>query len=101
MADGGAGLAAAMGTPARMPARPVGGSAAPAVGPKRPSMAMRRRAMTPPPATPMPMMKKGGKVHEDEAADRAMIKKAMAGKKFKTGGVVDGQGGAHSARICL
>ena len=32
-------------------------------------------------------------MHEDAAQDRAMIKKAMAGKKFATGGVVNGQGG--------
>jgi hypothetical protein len=92
-----------MGAP-RMPSGPVGGSAAPVVGPKRPSMAMRRKAMRPPMAAPMassapmtppsaPMMKKGGKAHDDAAQDRAMIKKAMAGKKFATGGVVNGQGG--------
>jgi len=94
-----------MGAP-RMPAGPVGGSAAPVVGPRRPPMAMRRKAMKPPMRPPMappmpmappapsaPMMKKGGKAHDDVAQDRAMIKKAMAGKKFATGGVVNGQGG--------
>ena len=40
-----------------------------------------------------PVMKKGGAAHEDAAQDRAMIKKALAGKKFATGGVVMGQGG--------
>ena len=90
-----------MGAP-RMPSGPVGGSAAPVVGPKRPPMSMRRKAMKPPMRPPMaapapmasaPMMKKGGKAHDDVAQDRAMIKKAMAGKKFATGGVVNGQGG--------
>jgi hypothetical protein len=90
-----------MGSP-RMTAGPVGGSAAPVVGPKRPPMSMRRKAMKPPmkppmaspaPMAPPPMMKKGGKAHDDAAQDRAMIKKAMAGKKFATGGVVNGQGG--------
>ena len=93
-----------MGAP-RMPAGPVGGSAAPVVGPKRPPMSMRRKAMRPPMAAPAPMappsapmMKKGGKAHDDVAQDRAMIKKAMAGKKFATGGKVtggvpNGQGG--------
>lgn len=99
MADGGAGLASAMGTPARMPARPVGGSVAPAMAPKKPSMAARRKAMSAAPSTPMPMMKEGGKVHEDAAEDRAMIKKALAGKKYKTGGVVDGQGGYKDGGI--
>jgi len=94
---------AMMGAP-RITSGPVGGSAAPVVGPKRPSMAMRRKAMKPPMRPPMaspdpmappsaPMMKKGGKAHDDAAQDRAMIKKAMAGKKFATGGVVNGQGG--------
>jgi len=98
MADGGSGLMSAlMGSP-RIAARPVGGSAAPVVAPKRPSMSARRKAMRPPMEAPMPtssapMMKKGGKAHEDVAQDRAMIKKAMAGKKFATGGVADGQGG--------
>jgi hypothetical protein len=37
----------------------------------------------------MPAMKKGGKAkHDDAAQDRAMIKKAMAGKKFATGGAI-------------
>jgi hypothetical protein len=100
MMSGEPGMAGAMMGAPRMPAGPVGGSAAPMVGPKRPSMAMRRKAMRPPMAAPMPapapsapMMKKGGKAHDDAAQDRAMIKKAMAGKKFATGGVVYGQGG--------
>jgi hypothetical protein len=69
--------------PAAMPAR---GGMAPSVAPMKPSMAMRRRAMNP------TMMKKGGKaneMHEDAAQDRAMIKKAMAGKKFASGGEID------------
>ena len=48
---------------------------------------------------PRPMMKKGGKVHEDVAQDRAMIKKAMSGKKFATGGVVMGQGGYKTGGV--
>lgn len=67
--------------PAGMPAR---GGSAPAAAPKKPSMAERRRAMN-----PNLLMKKGGKAekHEDAAQDRAMIKKAMAGKKFAEGGL--------------
>ena len=105
MAMGGdSGMAGAMMGKPRIPSGPVGGSAAPVVAPKRPSMAMRRKAMKPPMAAPAPMpaapmMKKGGKVHEDEAADRAMIKKALAGKKFATGGVVNGQGGYKDGGI--
>ena len=38
-------------------------------------------------------------MHEDAAQDRAMIKKAMAGKKFATGGVVNGQGGFANGGI--
>jgi len=67
--------------PAGMPAR---GGLAPAAAPMKPSMAMRRRAMNP------NLYKKGGKAeHEDAAQDRAMIKKAMAGKKFASGGEID------------
>jgi len=67
---------------AGMPAR---GGMAPSAGPMRPPLAARRRAMNP------NMMKKGGKAekHEDAAQDRAMIKKAMAGKKFASGGAID------------
>jgi hypothetical protein len=70
-----------------------------APAPMKPSMAERRKAMMAKPARKPAMsptlMKKGGKAdkHEDAAQDRAMIKKAMAGKKFATGGVVNGQGG--------
>jgi hypothetical protein len=69
--------------PAGMPAR---GGMAPAAAPMRPSLAMRRKAMN-----PNLLMKKGGKAekHEDAAQDRAMIKKAMAGKKFASGGKID------------
>jgi hypothetical protein len=49
-----------------------------------PSMMARRKAMA------APLMKKGGKAkHDDAAQDRAMIKKAMAGKKFASGGKID------------
>jgi hypothetical protein len=68
--------------PAGLPAR---GGMAPAASPMKPSMAARRRAMN-----PNLLMKKGGKadMHEDAAQDRAMIKKAMAGKKFASGGSI-------------
>lgn len=57
----------------------------PAATPKAPSVMARRAAMA------APLMKKGGKAekHEDAAQDRAMIKKAMAGKKFASGGAID------------
>jgi hypothetical protein len=81
-----------------MPAQamPARGGLAPAASPMAPSMAARRRAMN-----PNLLMKKGGKAdkHEDAAQDRAMIKKAMAGKKFATGGVVNGQGGFKDGGI--
>ena len=73
--------------------------------PQKPSMMARRRAMMAKPAVKPAMnptmMKKGGKAdkHEDAAQDRAMIKKAMAGKKFATGGVVNGQGGFANGGI--
>lgn len=77
--------------PAGLPAR---GGMAPSAAPMKPSMAMRRRAMMAAAARPAMnpnMMKKGGKAekHEDAAEDRAMIKKAMAGKKFASGGEID------------
>jgi hypothetical protein len=66
--------------PAGLPAR---GGMAPAAAPMKPSMAVRRRAMN-------PNFAKGGKVeHEDAAQDRAMIKKALSGKKFASGGEID------------
>jgi hypothetical protein len=66
-----------------------------------PSMAARRKAMMAKPAMSPTLMKKGGKadMHEDAAQDRAMIKKAMAGKKFATGGVVNGQAGFKDGGI--
>jgi hypothetical protein len=69
--------------PSQMPvasAPPMG------IAPKRPPMMARRKAMN-----PMMMAKKGGSMdkHEDAAQDRAMIKKAMAGKKFASGGKID------------
>jgi hypothetical protein len=88
--------------PTNLPAR--GGSFAPN-SPMKPSMAARRKAMMAKPATKPAMsptlMKKGGKAdkHEDAAQDRAMIKKAMSGKKFATGGVVNGQGGFKDGGI--
>ena len=76
-----------------------------APAPMKPSMAERRKAMMAKPARKPAMsptlMKKGGKTdkHEDAAQDRAMIKKAMSGKKFATGGVVNGQGGFKDGGI--
>jgi len=105
MADGGGALSALAGTPALI-GRPAVN--APVRAPGKPSMASRRKAMMAKPATtpsgpamPAPAMKKGGKSekHEDAAQDRAMIKKAMAGKKFATGGVTDGQGGYKKGGI--
>ena len=105
-ADGGMMGAPDGGLPPAMPAR---GGMMGAAAPMKPSLAMRRRAMKGMPAgagpagpvgaaasmqPSAPAMKKGGKAkHEDAAEDRAMIKKALAGKKFATGGVVNGQGG--------
>ena len=88
-----------------MPAMPARGGLASAASPMKPSMAARRKAMMAKPAMKSAMsptlMKKGGKAdkHEDAAQDRAMIKKAMAGKKFATGGVVNGQGGFANGGI--
>jgi hypothetical protein len=88
-----------------MPAMPARGGLASAASPMKPSMAARRKAMMAKPAMKSAMsptlMKKGGKAdkHEDAAQDRAMIKKAMAGKKFATGGVVNGQGGFKDGGI--
>jgi hypothetical protein len=87
-----------------MPAQamPARGGLAPAASPMKPPMAARRKAMMAKPAMNPNMMKKGGKAdakHEDAAEDRAMIKKAMAGKKFATGGVVNGQGGFANGGI--
>jgi len=69
-----------------MPAQaPAMASAPMGMAPKKPSMMARRKAMN-----PLMMAKKGGKAekHDDAAQDRAMIKKAMAGKKFADGGKV-------------
>jgi hypothetical protein len=88
MAMGGLGAMAAPTMPSNMPADMPAGPA-----PKKPSMASRRKAMMASKMPVRPVMKKGGDVHEDAAQDRAMIKKALAGKKFATGGVVMGQGG--------
>jgi hypothetical protein len=75
-----------------MPAQamPARGGLAPAASPMAPSLAARRRAMMAKPAMNPNMMKKGGKAmkHEDAAEDRAMIKKALAGKKFADGGSI-------------
>ena len=94
----------------RMPTRGgmPSGAAMPGTAPMKPSMAARRRAMMARPGGAAPaapigraaaMMKKGGEAHEDAAQDRAMIKKAMSGKKFATGGVVMGQGGYATGGI--
>jgi len=48
---------------------------------------------------PKDYKKKGGEVHKDAAQDRAMIKKAMSGKKFATGGVVMGQSGYKTGGV--
>jgi hypothetical protein len=97
-----------------MAARPPMDMAAPAGGaPMRPGMMARMRAMAGAkpgmaasrfvdpaisgrrsaivPGMNPTMMKKGGKAekHEDAAQDRAMIKKALAGKKFASGGEID------------
>ena len=88
MADGGF-APMQSGMASTMPAR---GGMMPVARPAKPSLAMRRKAMMA--STPVAPMKKGGSAkHEDEAQDRAMIKKALAGKKFATGGVVEAQGG--------
>ena len=102
-ADGGM-----MGMPmsAAGPSMPARGGMPGGMAPMKPSLAMRRRAMkglpagagpsgpvgpaaTMPAPGGMPGMKSGGKAkHDDAAQDRAMIKKAMAGKKFATGGAI-------------
>jgi len=104
MADGGY-MPMQAGMASTMPAR---GGMMPTASPAKPSMAMRRKAMMaskpamPMPAPAMPAMKKGGSMkHEDAAEDRAMIKKAMAGKKFATGGVVMAQGGFKKGGLAL
>lgn len=115
MADGGLGMAGQMMGAPRIPTGPVGGSAAPVVGPRRPSMSARRKAMKPPMAAPMPaapMMKEGG---ETSAMHKAEMKKmsgtakelkqhasmpaSKAHKGLKTGGVVNGQGGYKNGGI--
>ena len=103
MADGGGAMGALAGTPALI-GRPAVN--APVRAPGKPSMAARRKAMMAKPATTpsgpaLPTMKKGGKAekHDDAAQDRAMIKKALAGKKFATGGVIDGQGGYKNGGV--
>lgn len=50
--------------------------------PKKPSMSARMKAMN-----PNQYAKGGSAKHEDAAQDRAMIKKALAGKKFAKGGL--------------
>jgi hypothetical protein len=88
-AMGGPSMMSAMSGAAPMIGRSAPPMAAPA--PKKPSMSARKRAMMAEKMMAMPM-KKGGKTekHEDAAEDRAMIKKAMAGKKFANGGSVTG-----------
>jgi len=91
-------MGGAMGAPMGAP------MAAPAMDPRKAAMLkqmMARKAAMGAPAAPMaapaapgglPAMKKGGKAmkHDDAAQDRAMIKKAMAGKKFAAGGTIEG-----------
>ena len=88
-AMGGPSLMAAMAGSEPMVGRRMPPAAAPA--PKKPSMSARKRAMMAEKMMASPM-KSGGKAkHEDAAEDRAMIKKAMAGKKFANGGSVTGK----------
>ena len=62
------------------------GGATAGAAPKKPSLMERRKAMS----GALLMSKKGGTAkHEDAAQDRAMIKKALAGKKFASGGEID------------
>jgi hypothetical protein len=87
-AMGGPSMMAAMAGAEPMVGRRMPPMAAPA--PKKPSMSARKRAMMAEKMMAAPM-KSGGKAkHEDAAEDRAMIKKAMAGKKFANGGSVTG-----------
>ena len=105
-ADGGA-MVAAM--PSTTPSASIGaprGGALSALAPKRPSLAMRRKAMAVPPmASPAPAMKKGGKAEggESKAEHKAEMKKigkvekelksheskpaSKAHKGMKTGGI--------------
>lgn len=92
MAKGGKPMKKAMGGESLMSAlagaKPMMGSSAPMMAPsapKKPSMSARKRAMMADRMMATPM-KKGG--HADAAEDRSMIKKAMAGKKFASGGGV-------------
>jgi hypothetical protein len=92
MAKGGKPMKKAMGGESLMSAlagaKPMVGGSSPMMAPsapKKPSMSARKRAMMADRMMATPM-KKGG--HADAAEDRAMIKKAMSGKKFAKGGVV-------------
>ena len=107
MAMGGGAMDALSGTPALI-GRPAVN--APVRAPGKPSMSARRKAMMAKPAvTPsgppmsMPPMKKGGKAekHDDAAQDRAMIKKAMAGKKFASGGAIPSETTSGSYKTTL
>ena len=90
-----------MGGLSSMPAPGARGGMAPAMAPRRPSMAARRAAMM-----NRPMMKEGGETKAEHAAEmkkmmgtEAKLKKhasmpaSKAHKGLKTGGVVMGQGG--------
>lgn len=91
-----------MGTPTDMPAAmPARGGMMAARKPMRPPLAARRRAMAvPPPASPMPAMKNGGKADAMEALKKHSDKPASkAHKGLKTGGVVMGQGGYKAGGI--
>ncbi|MBU3734884.1 MAG: hypothetical protein FGM60_04670 [Candidatus Planktophila sp.] len=96
------------GVPPSMPPRgPMG--ALPGMSPKKPSMAMRRRAMKAMPAGAAPagpvgmagrMMKKGGESKAAEALKEHADKPASkAHKGLKTGGVAMGQGGFKSGGV--
>ena len=110
-----------MGTMTAEPAMPARGGMAPAMAPRRPSMAARRRAMMAMPAAAAPaapvgmagrMMKEGGEsksMHKSEMMKMAKTEKALkehadkpaskAHKGLKTGGVVMGQGGYKDGGI--
>jgi hypothetical protein len=90
------------------PAMPARGGMAPAMAPRRPSMAARRRAMMAMPAAAAPaapvgmagrMMKEGGKAMSKELKEHASKPASKAHKGLKTGGVVMGQGGYKNGGI--
>ena len=110
-----------LGTMTAQPAMPARGGMAPAMAPKRPSMAARRRAMMAMPAAAAPaapvgmagrMMKEGGESKSEHKAEMKKMAKtaealkehaskpaSKAHKGLKTGGVVMGQGGYKAGGI--